>query len=143
MLFKNPHNCEIMLLPSHTLGEEKQAAESARLHAAQESWAPEQETALREQQEKLTAWQTAPDTPEALATVPKLQLSDIPDKPEDLPLEESELAGIPLLRHRVASNGIGYYNLYFDISDLTEKELSCAAFLCALLSNMDTKQRNR
>ena len=142
MLLKNPHTCEITLLPSHTLGEEKQAAESARLCAAQESWGPEQETALREQQEKLTAWQTAPDTPEALATVPKLQLTDIPDKPEDLPLEEGTLAGIPLLRHRVASNGIGYYNLYFDISDLTEKELPRAAFLCALLSNLDTKQRN-
>lgn len=142
MLLKNPHNCEITLLPSHTLGEEKQAAESARLNAAQESWDPEKESILREQQEKLTAWQTAPDTPEALATVPKLQLSDIPDKPEDFPLEESTLAGIPLLRHRIAAGGIGYYNLYFDISDLTENELPSAAFLCALLSNLDTKRRN-
>ena len=142
MLLKNPHNCEIMLLPSHTLGEEKQAAESARLQAAQESWDPEKEAALREQQAKLTAWQSAPDTPEALATVPKLQLSDIPVQPEDFPLEESTLAGIPLLRHRIAAGGIGYYNLYFDISDLTEKELPSAAFLCALLSNLDTKRHN-
>ena len=142
MVLKNPHNCEITLLPSHTLGEEKQAAESARLHAAQESWDPEREAAIREQQAKLTAWQTAPDTPEALSTVPKLQLSDIPAKPENFPLEESTLAGIPLLRHRIAAGGIGYYSLYFDISDLTEKELSSAAFLCSLLSNLDTKQRN-
>ena len=142
MLLKNPHTCEITLLPSHTLGEEKLAAESERLRAARESWNPEQEAALRERQAKLTAWQTTPDTPEALETVPKLLLSDIPVQPEVLPLEESTLAGIPLLRHRIAAGGIGYYNLYFDVSDLTEGELSPAAFLCALLGDLDTKRHN-
>ena len=134
----NPHSCQVLLLPSPTLGEEMRAEEAARLQAAQESWSAAEKAALLQRQEALRAWQASEDTPEALAALPKLKLSDIPAQPEDLPTEEDKLEGLPLLRHRLSTGGISYVNLYFDISDFSQEKLSSASFLCRLLGSLDT-----
>lgn len=139
VFLKNDHFCRVLLTPSATLGEEERAAETAKLQAAKASWTPEEEAAIRAQQEKLDAWQSSENSPEALATLPMLHLSDIPAKPEELPLEEGKIGDIPLLRHEIATGGIGYVNLYFDANDLTPEQLSQAYLLCELFSDLDTR----
>ena len=71
-----------------------------------------------------------------------LQLSDIPAEPEELPIAEDAIGGVPLLRHTVPTGGIGYVNLYFDANDLTAEELPCASLLGVLLGEMDTEAYN-
>lgn len=142
VFLKNDHFCRILLTPSATLGEEERAAEAARLQAAKASWSQEQECELRSQQKKLEAWQAESDTPENLAKLPMLQLSDIPAEPEELPIAEDAIGGVPLLRHTVPTGGIGYVNLYFDANDLTAEELPCASLLGVLLGEMDTEAYN-
>lgn len=138
VFLKNSHFCRVLLTPSAALGEEERAAEAARLQAAKESWSPEEEARLRAQQKNLEQWQSAGDAPEDLAKLPRLQLSDIPAEPEELPCREGEIDGMPLLRHAVPAGGIGYVNLYFDAGDLTAEELSRASLLGTLLGEMDT-----
>ena len=137
-LLRSEHSCQVLLVPSATLGEENRAAEAARLRSAGGSWTPAERAALEEQQAALDAWQASVDTPEALASIPALRLEDIPTEPEDVPLEVGELCGVPLLRHHIPTGGVGYVSLYFDISDLTAEQLPCAALLCALLGELDT-----
>lgn len=138
VFLNNDHACQVLLLPSTTLGEERREEEAARLRAAKAGWNNEEETALRARQKRLIAWQTSEDTPEVLATIPSLQLSDIAEKPEYLPIQLDTIRDIPLLRHDVATNGISYVNLYFDITDLTQEELSLASLLTSLLGRLDT-----
>ena len=138
VFLQNPHGCELLLLPSATLGAEKRAAEEERLEVARHSWDEGTLADLRERQEALTAWQTAEDTPEAKATLPRLALSDVSDIPADLPTETDAVAGRPLLRHPIPTGGVSYVNLYFDISDFSEEKLSQASFLCRLLGELDT-----
>ena len=140
VLLQNPHSCEVLLLPSTTLGEEQRAAEVKRLESAAAAWSEEERAALVREQEALEAWQASSDSPEALASIPALRLSDIPDKPEDIPTEVGSLGDVPLLTHAIPTGGIGYFNLYFDITDLTEEQLSQTALLCTLMGELDTDQ---
>lgn len=82
----NPHNCQV-LLPSATLANEKRDAETERLRAVKKSWGVEDISGLQKRQAALIAWQSAADTPEALAALPALQLSDIAVQPERIPLK--------------------------------------------------------
>lgn len=140
VFLKNDHFCRVLMLPSATLGDEERAEEAARLQAARAGWAAEDEAALLAQQAALDAWQTSADTPEALAAIPTLQISDIPAKPEDIPTEACRLGDVPLLRHALPTGGIGYVNLYFDAGDLTGEQLSLASLLCALLGELNTER---
>lgn len=134
----NPHRCQVLLIPSPTLGAEKLAWETARLQAVQKSWSKAEKDTVLQKQETLRVWQSSGDKPEALATLPRLKLSDIPAQPDGLPLEECRLGGMPLLYHRISTGDISYVNLYFDISDFPQEALPQISFLCTLLGKLDT-----
>lgn len=139
MLMENPHTCQVIMEPSHTAGEERRQAEQKRLANEAGSWAEAQKQSLKERQARIQAWQESADTPEALATLPRLDLKDISAEPEDIPTEVTEIAGIPVLTHEVACGGIVYCTLYFDLADRTEEELSAVSMLCGLLGELPTE----
>ena len=138
ILLQNPHAATVLLLPSHTLGEKRAEAEMQRVDSRLASMSDEAVQALHAKQEALAAWQMSEDSPEVLATMPSLTLADVDVHPEQIPTEISEADGVQILHHPVNSNGIIYCSLYFDISDLTEQEISRAALLCDLLGKLDT-----
>jgi len=138
LFLENSHYCQVTMLPAPTLGAEKIAKEQARLKKESEAWTETDLAALKEEQAKLMAWQQSEDTPEALAKLPHLKLSDIEPEPAKIPTTVSSLNGCTLLCHNITASGIDYVNLYFDISDLNESELSAVSFLCTLLGNIDT-----
>ena len=137
LFLDNPHKALAVLIPSRTLGEEKQRKEAARVAAESAAWTEEDQARVEEENAVLTAWQQAPDSPEALATIPMLQLSDIDPTPEKLSVTVTEQQGVPVLKHETGSNLV-YLNLHFDVSDLTLEELSAAALLLRLLGKLPT-----
>ncbi len=137
-LMKAVHRCRVVMRPSHTIGQQLQAEETARLESAKAGWSQEETEAVRQRQAKLEAWQSTPDSPEALETIPMLRLDQIADQPEPLPLEVTEVNGLPLLRHEQPTGGISYVNLYFALDDMTADELTRISFLSGLLGNLDT-----
>ena len=137
-LLENPHTCQVLMRPSHTLSQERQAEETARLHAARDGWSAADLETLRQRQAQIEAWQNTPDSPEALASIPMLRLEEIPAEPEKLPLEKASANGLPVLRHALPTGGITYLNLYFTLDDLTAEQLTAAAFLCEFLGSLDT-----
>lgn len=139
VLMDNPHTCQVIMEPSHTAGEERRQAEQKRLADEADSWTDAQRQSLKERQARIQAWQESTDSPEALATLPRLDLKDISAEPEDIPTELTEIAGIPVLKHEVACGGIVYCTLYFDLADRTEEELSAASMLCGLLGELPTE----
>ena len=128
------------MLPSHTIGQERQVQESARLSAIQSGWSAEETAGIRRFQEVIAAWQNTPDTPEQLAAIPRLRLDQVPAEPEKLPLAEETTAHITLLRHDLPTSGITYCNLYFSLDDLTPNELAKAAFMAQLFGHLDTER---
>ena len=137
LFLDNPHKAMAILLPSQTLGKEKQEKEAARVAAESAAWTEEDKIRIAKEGETLTKWQQTPDSAEDLATMPMLELSDIDPVPKKLPVTVTEKSGTPVLIHAV-TNGLTYLNLYFDVSDLTLEELSAAAFLMELLGKLPT-----
>ena len=108
LILENPHHCRVLMLPSHTIGQERQAREAARLSAIQSGWSAEETAGIRRRQEAIAAWQNTPDTPEHRAAIPRLRLDQVPAEPEKLPLAEENTAHMTLLRHDLPTSGITY-----------------------------------
>ncbi len=135
VFLENDHTCQVLLLPSHELQEQQRQAEEKQLAAAM---AREELSVLQARQAALEQWQNTQDSLQALQCLPKLALSDISQLPERIPMEVQCVQGVTVLRHRLPCSGIGYWGLYFDVSDLQERELTELSLLCQMLGALDT-----
>ncbi len=142
VFLENSHTCQVLLLPSHTAGNEERQAEADRIQAAESGWTDEEREELTLRQANIDAWQGSQDSPEDIAKLPRLELEDISKTPEDIPTEVDAVNGVTILRHSIPAGGISYWNMYFNINDLDEASLSQALFLCNVLGNLPTKHHD-
>lgn len=140
VLLDNPHSARLVLRPSHTEGEERRAKEQARLQREVSAWTETDRAAMLARQDKLMAWQESQDTPEQLATIPQLTLEDIPAQPEQIHTEETEIAGIPVVKIDQTTGGIAYVNLAFDADCCTAEDISCLNFAGSMLGETATRK---
>ena len=140
VLLNNNHKAKIVMKPSYTVGQERRARELERISKEVANFSDDDRAELIRKQEKLLEWQSSEDSPEAVATVPKLQLSDISAKPDEPPIEILDSNGTKALFHAVNCTGIAYFSLYFDAEDLSEEEISQLSFLTDILGKMRTQK---
>ena len=135
----NPHAATVTLLPSKTLGAETAEAERQRLAAVQAGWTAEESARIAARFAELRERQQADDTPEQLATLPRLQLADIPEKGVYTAEDVRELDGTTVLHHDLKTDGITYLDLLFDVSDLPYASLPQLSMLTMLLTDLATE----
>lgn len=118
----NPHRVLAILEPSAAYLEEmdrllkdQMAREKARLSARELE-------AIRDEAARLKKMQAEPDSPRALATLPKLRRSEIPRQIDHIPSVGSKLDVVPVYSHEIFANGIAYLDLAFDVGDLEDAE---------------------
>ena len=87
----------------------------------------------------LNDYQEAPDSEEAKATIPKLELSDLSKKITDIPRNVTELSGITLTTNPLNTNGIIYTNWAFNMKHLNLEELAYASVLSDVLGKIATE----
>ena len=129
----------LTMLPDPSLGEEKAAAEAERVTGIVDSMTDEQKNALADLNSSLSAWQETPDSEEALATIPQLDIKDINKEPELIGTEVREVNGVTVLYHPVTTNGIVYINAYFPLTDLSFEELPAAALVSEFYKDLPTE----
>ena len=142
LFLEDAHTVTVVLVPSRELGTEKREKEAARVKAESARWTGADRVRLKEEAECLRLWQQTPDSPEALASIPMLKLSDLAEKPEPLKMSETVKAGVPVMRH-AAGSGIAFLRAHFLATDLTPEELSKLAMMCQVLGSMATKKHSR
>ena len=130
--------CVLHTLPSKTLGEELRRDEAARLQKIAEGWTAEDKAEILRLNETLAAWQQTPDTPEQLATLPVLDLSEVSPEPMRTETTVSEVEGVTVLQHKAPCHGIAHLNYYFTLTDCSLEELSQLKMLGALLGTLPT-----
>ena len=133
---RSAHSAQVELVPCEGGADDEEAAELARrresLSDAELARIAEEVSALREEQE-------APDSPEALATLPQLSLADIGPARERpaCPIVE---APAPCIAHELDTRGIDYVYHYFDLDGIGFEELPYAAVLADVLGKLDTAE---
>ncbi len=142
-LFRNTEGlCVLRMHPSKTLGDRKRQAEQARLDAVTSSWTEAQKQANEELLASLTAWQTTPDSPEALATLPMLKKEDANIPPVWVETEESDHHGARFLLHRIPTGGIVHLRICFSLADFSMEELLRVNMFTSLLGRLPTAKHD-
>lgn len=142
LFLESDHRATLILKPSKTLADRRLAEERARLQQAKASFSETQIEQILSLNRRLAEWQQTPDTPEAIASLPALSLSDISDKPEPKPLTVTEADGVTVLTHDVPTAGILYTDLYFNVADAKAEELPLLSLLCHLFTHTATEDRD-
>jgi len=119
-MLENPHRLRAVVAPSRTLAGEREQALAAELTSRRQAMSEAELAEIRETSEALTREQRTPDPPEALATLPRLQVAEIPREVETIPAVEAAIDDVPVWEHDLFSNGIAYLDLAFDVSDVPE-----------------------
>ena len=130
---------ELLLVPSKTLGERREAEVAAHLAEIKSKMTSEELAKIAEDTAALKAWQAREDSPEAIATLPTLSASDVDPKAERVPTETSEISGSTCYEFTLPTSGITYLDLYFDASDLEADELLLLPTLTTLFKNVKTE----
>jgi presequence protease len=120
-LVDNQHRLRAVIAPSRTLAAEGEARLRERLAGLQAGMSEEQIARIRRDADALREEQRAPETPEALATLPQLRLDQIPREAETIPGTGRSEGEVPVHEHDIFTNGIAYLDILFDISDLPEE----------------------
>ncbi|MCX6281742.1 MAG: insulinase family protein [Bacteroidetes bacterium] len=136
----NPHTLLYTLAPKVGADDEKNAAVAAELKAYKASLTPAQIDALVKDTKDLLDYQKSEDSPEALAKIPLLEIKDINPKATFYSLEESKVAGVPMLYRNEFTNGVVYMNLFFDLRTLPQDMIPYASLLSNVLSMLNTEK---
>ncbi len=97
----NKHTASIALRPQKGLGEKKTEALAAKLSEYKGTLSDSEIDKLIEDNAKLREKQLSPDSEEALATIPKLEVSDVDPKVEIIPQDVEQRDAFTLLHHDI------------------------------------------
>ena len=140
MTLDNPHTATVVLMPSKTLGRQRMERDKAYLASVKAGWSQEETQRVIDEFAKLRLHQNSADAPEAVATLPVLALSDIPEELPALPYSQGEFQGVPYLRQELETGGIVYLDMHFTADDLTPEELKLLPMACSLLGELGTEK---
>lgn len=141
VILESEHSVMAVLHPSKTKAAElaKEAADKAKAYAA--SLTEAQKAQAEAEAESLARFQQEEDTPELLATLPQLSLSDL--SPTPVPADKTEKTvknGVTYLHHDINAGGIVYVNYHFDVSSLPLADFPKLTFLSSLLGDLPTER---
>lgn len=141
-LLNNKFGALVVLKPNRTMASKREQELADKLAAVKAQMSREEIQGLIQVAQNLKIRQQTPDSPEALATIPLLKISDINPKAREFPLEERSIDGVKVLLSDVDTKGIVYYALYFDIDVVPQELLPYAFLFTELIGQVDTRQNS-
>ncbi len=140
-ILNNDHKVLVSIYPERGLQERKDAEVKEHLAAVKADMTKEEIDAIVEQTKRLKIRQETPDSDEALASIPLLELSDLNPNMEAVERRESKIGNTTVHFVPTFTKGINYVGLYFKLNCLTEEELFYADILSDILGRIDTSER--
>ena len=128
------HNAEVELVPTEDGASAEEAEELAR---TLDAMSEDQIAAVHAEVAALRLEQETPDSPQDLATLPQLKVSDIEDVEAEPPLLHVD-APLPCIAHEVETRHIDYVYHYFSLNHVAYEDLPYVAILNSLLGKLPT-----
>lgn len=137
----NTHRATVVLLPDTGLGNARDTAEQTRIDAIQASCDTRARAAMVEATAHLHAIQTAPDSPEALATIPGLGLDDLPRRNTPIPRQVQQEAETHII-HELPTRGIAYTALLLPLTHVPDALVPLLPIFARSLLETGTAKRD-
>lgn len=138
----NAHRTIVLLQPEAGLNQREEAAENARLEQSRAGMSQAELEKILEDTQRLKELQNTPDSPEALATVPTLKLSDLNRESKRIPIAFSDHAGCKVLFHDLFTNGIVYLDVGLNLHNLPQEYLPYISLFSRALLQMGTDKED-
>ena len=135
LFIDNDHVASVEVVPDENASD---GGLSARLAEVEAGLSDLDRERIKNEEALLRELQEAPDTPEAIATLPRLSVSDIGPAPEEPAYGLVEGAPVTCVRHEVPTRGIAYVYRYFDMGGLDFDELPYVSVLANVLGKLGT-----
>ena len=119
-LLDNPHRLTTILTPDPDMQARFDANENERLNAIRAKLTDEQMKQIAADAAELERLGGQPNSPEDLAKLPQLHVSDLPAEPLHIPTTVETVSECPMLRNDIFSNGVNYLVLSFDLQGLPQ-----------------------
>ena len=117
---ENPHRLTNILSPDRDMQAKMDAELAERMKETRAQLTDEEVQRIAAEAAELERLNGVPNSPEALAKLPQLQVSDLPEKPRHIPTTVENVGGRDLLRNDVFANGVNYLVLNFDLQGLPQ-----------------------
>ena len=138
----NTHRVTVVLLPDTHLAARRDAAERAKLDALAAALNPAERQELAEHTVALREAQQAPDSPEALATIPGLELGDLPPRNALIPTDFEQAGPTLALLHPLDTTGVVYASLLLPLEAVPAALMPLVPLWCRALTEMGTARRD-
>lgn len=136
---RNPHRTTVLLKPDPEVRLQTESDERTRLAQARAAMSDVGVKQVIAETRKLKQNQAMPDTPEALATIPRLKLTDLDKLNKRIPLETIDVHGARLLVHDLFTNGIVYLDIGFNLRHLPQEHLPYVTLFGRALLGLGTE----
>ena len=138
-ILDNNHGAIVVVKPERGRTARMDQELEARLEAYKQSLSQEEIARLVAQTQELLEYQESEEDPEDLEKIPVLNRSDISREIAPIQNEEIYVDNTLVVFHEIDTNGIGYMDLLFDLSGVSECELPYVGMLQAVLGLIDTE----
>jgi Zn-dependent M16 (insulinase) family peptidase len=135
---KNPHRTWLLLRPDPGMPKKQEESEKQRLADIRASMSPSDVDRVLATAAKLKEIQATPDSPEVLATVPTLKLSDLSRFNKTIPVLPHKEKEAEILYHDLFTSGIVYLDLGFNLHALPQRTLPYLPLFGRALLEMGT-----
>ncbi|MDD3997741.1 MAG: insulinase family protein [Sphaerochaetaceae bacterium] len=132
-LLNNPHRCLLTVVPDPNHIPEQDDAIAKRVEEVRANLGETAEAVVQESTARFQRFEEEEDSREALATIPRLASSDLPQQIRVLVQTLLHVGHVPFYCQTLETNGISYIDGMFDIADLSEEEHMLMPILTRLL----------
>lgn len=134
----NTHASVVVLVPVKGLTTRKDEELKNKLAKIKEAMSETEIDELIEKTKNLKKYQETPSTSEELDTIPVLKREDLSAEVEPFYNTEVDKDGVKIVRHNIFTNGIGYLDMCFDITDIPDSLLPFLPIFKGVLGYTDT-----
>ncbi|MBR4706966.1 MAG: insulinase family protein [Pseudobutyrivibrio sp.] len=138
-LLSNNHKSIVTLRPKQGLTAAEDEALRQKLAAKKATLSDEEIKEIVEHTAYLKEYQETPSSKKDLAKIPMLSRFDLTREARKIDLAVYEEDGTTILHHKVNTNGIHYFNMVFDISDVTLNDIPYVSLVERFIGLLDTK----
>ena len=138
-LLDNPHKSIVVVNPVQGLTTKKDKELQDQLQAYKGTLSEKECLDIVKQAQELQAYQEEPSSEEALKTIPLLTRQDMKKEATAYVNEERKAGDTTVLFHNIFTNGIGYLNLLFDLTNVPARLFPYVGILKTVLAMVDTE----